>query len=229
MGREVSNASIVTEATVASSVPSETTGLTTDHRGSSLRTTTITASRSSASSLGSAGATGVKRPFPNYKTDIRPRIRAADHRSPRKAGPVRGRGRLTALPRPASLRPQREGTISEDTLDDEDPRDAGAPQRDDALLARKRRRVAGTPGTRRVVTSQPAVRSPRNTYRSLEARPVQDSRKTRIRRPPVDTKTSLRNVNPRITKGAAASSGPTASTKTARQPIKRRVAATSRP
>ena len=118
MGREVSNASIVTEATVASSVPSETTGLTTDHRGSSLRTTTVTASRSS--SLGSSGATGAKRPFPNfksYKIGVRPRMRAADHSSPRKAGPVRGTGRLTALPRPASLRPHRDGTISEDTLD----------------------------------------------------------------------------------------------------------------
>jgi len=227
MGREVSNASIVTEATVASSVPSETTGLTTDHRGSSLRTTTVTASRSS--SLGSSGATGVKRPFPNYKIGVRPRVRAADHRSPRKAGPVRGTGRLTALPRPASLRPQREGTISEDTLDDEDPRDAGAPQGDDALLARKRRRVAGTPGTRRVVASQPAVRGPRTIHRSLEARPAQDGRKTRITRPPVATKTSLRNVNPRVTKGAAASSGPAASTSSARQPVKRRVAATSRP
>jgi hypothetical protein len=227
MDREVSNASIVTEATVASSVPSETTGLTTDHRGSSLRTTTVTASRSSSS--GSSGATGVKRPFPNYKIGVRPRIRAADHRSPRKAGPVRGTGRLTALPRPASRRAQREGTISEDTLDDEDPMDADAPQGDDALLARKRRRVAGTPGTRRVVASQPAVRGPRNIYRSLEARPAQDSRKTRITRPPVATKTSLRNVNPRVTKGAAASSGPAASTNSARQPVKRRVAASSRP
>lgn len=226
MGRDVSNASIVTEATVASSVPSETTGLTTDHRGSSLRTTTITASRSS--SLGSSGATGVKRPFPNYKIGVRPRIRAADHRSPRKAGPVRGTGRPTALPRPASLMPQREGTISEDTLDDEDLRDADAPQGDDALLARKRRRVAGTPRTRRVVAPQPAVRGPRNIHRSLEARPAQDNRKARITRPPVATKTSLRNVNPRVTKGAAASSGPAVSASSARQPVKRRVAATSR-
>jgi hypothetical protein len=224
MGREVSNASIVTEATVASSVPSETTGLTTDHRGSSLRTTTITASRSS--SLGSS--TGVKRPFPNYKIGVRPRIRAADHRSPRKAGPVRGTGRPTALPRPASLRSQREGTISEDTLDDEDPKDADTPQGGDALLARKRRRVAGSPGMRRVVASQPAVRGPRNIYRSLEARPAQDSRKTRITRPPVATKTSLRNVNPRVAKGAAASSGPAAFTTNARRPVKRRVAATPR-
>jgi hypothetical protein len=175
MDREVSNVSINTEATVASSVQSETTGLTTDHNASSLRTTTVT------------------------------------------------------LPRPASLRPRREGTISEDTLDDEDPRDADAPQGDDALLARKRRRVAGTPGTRRVAASQPAVRGPRNIYRSLEARPAQDSRKTRITRPPVATKTSLRNVNPRVTKGAAVSSGPAASKGSARQPVKRRVAATSRP
>jgi hypothetical protein len=224
MGRDVSNASIATEATAASSVPSEMTGLTTDHRGSSLRTTTVTASRSYSS--GSSGATGVKRPFPNYKIGDRPRIRAADQRSPRKAGPVRGTGRLTALPRPASLRPQREGSISEDTLDDEDPRDADATQGDDA---RKRRRVAGTPKARRVVASQPAVRGPRNIYRSLEVRPAQDSRKTRITRPPVATKTSLRNVNPRVTKGAAASSGPAASTTNARQPVKRRVAATSRP
>jgi hypothetical protein len=227
MGRDVSNASIVTEATVASSVPSETTGLTTDHHGSSLRTTTITASRSS--SLGSSGATGVKRPFPNYKIGVRPRIRAADYRSPRKAGPVRGTGRPAALPRPASLRPRREGTISEDTLDDEDLRDVSAPQRDDALLARKRRRVTGIPGTRRAVTSQPAVRGPRNVHRSLEARPAQDSRKTRMTKPPVATKTSLRNVNSRATKGAAASSGPATSTGYGRQPVKRRVAATSRP
>jgi hypothetical protein len=224
MGRDVSNASIVTEATVASSVPSEMTGLTTDHRGSSLRTTTVTASRSSSS--GSSGATGVKRPFPNYKIGVRPRIRAADHRSPRKAGPVRGIGRLTALPRPASLRPQREGTISEDTLDDEDLRDADATQGDDA---RKRRRVGGTPKARRAVASQPAVRGPRNIHRTLEARPAQDSRKTRTTRPPVATKTSLRNVNPRVNKGAAAFSGPAASTTNARQPVKRRVAATSRP
>ena len=227
MGREVSNASIVTEATVASSVPSEMTGLTTDHRGSSLRTTTITASRSS--SLGSSGAAGVKRPFPNYKIGVRPRIRVADHRSPRKPGPVRGTGRLTALPRPATLRPQRERTMSEDTLDDEGPRDADAPQGDDALLARKRRRVAGTPGTRRVIASQPAVHGPRNIHRSLEARPAQDSRKARITKPPVATKTLLRNVNPRVTNGAAASSGPATSKSSARQPVKRRVAATSRP
>lgn len=226
MGREVSNVSIVTEATVASSVPSETTGLTTDHRGSSLRTTTITASRSS--SLGSTGVTGVKRPFSNYKIGVRPYIRGADHRSPRKAVPVRGTGRLTALPRPTSLKPQRKGTISEETLDDEDFRDTT--QGDGALLARKRQRVAGTPGTRRVVASQPAVRGPRNIHRSLEARPVQHSRKTHITsRPPVATKTSMRNVNPRVTKGSAASSGPTASPSSARQPIKRRrVANTSR-
>ena len=227
IGREVSNASIVTEATVASSVPSEMTGLTTDHRGSSLRTTTVSASRSS--SLGSSGATGVKRPFPNYKIGVRPRIRVAEHRSPRKAGTVRGTGRLTTLPRPASLRPQREGTVSEDTLDDEDLRDTNAPQGADALLARKRRRVASTPGTRRVVASQPAVRGPRNISRSLEARPAQDNRKTRITRPPVATKTSLRNVNPRATKGAAASSGPATSTNSARQPVKRRVTTISRP
>ena len=224
MGRDVSNASIVTEATVASSVPSEMTGLTTDHRGSSLRTTTVTASRSSSS--GSSGATGVKRPFPNYKIGVRPRIRAADHRSPRKAGPARGTGRLTALPRPASLRPQREGTFSEDTLDDEDPRDADATQGDDS---RKRRRVGGTPKTRRVVASQPAVRGPPNISRSLEARPAQDSRKPRITRPQVATKTSLRSVNSRVTKGVAASSGPATSTTGARQPVMRRVAATSRP
>ncbi len=231
MGREVSNFSIVTEATVASSVPSETTGLTTDHRGSSLRTTTVTASRSTASrssSLGSSGATGVKRPFPNYKIGGRHRIREADHRSPRKAGPMRGTGRFTALPRPASLRPQREGTISEDTLDDEDRRDAGAPQGDDTL-ARKRRRVAVTPGMRRTAVSQPAVRGPRNVYRSLEAKPTQDSRKTRTTRPPVATKTSLRNPNPRVTKGVAPSSGSTAPPSSARQPVKRRIVATSRP
>ena len=223
MGRDVSNASIVTEATVASSVASEMTGLTTDHRGSSLRTTTVTASRSSSS--GSSGAKGVKRPFPNYKIGVR---RAADHRSPRKAGPVRGTGRFTALPRPTSLRPQRESTISEDTLDDEDPRDADATQGDDS---RKRRRVAGTPKARRVLASQPAVRSPRNMNRSLEPRSAQDNRKTRITKPPVATKTSLRNVNPRVTKGAVASSGlgPAASTTNARQPVKGRVAATSRP
>ena len=226
MGREVSNVSIVTEATVASSVPSETTGLTTDHRGSSLRTTTVTASRSS--SLGSSSATGMKRPFPSYKIGVRPRIYAADHRSPRKTGPVRGTGRLTAHPRPASFRLRREGTNSEDTLDDEN-RDADVAQGDDALLARKRRRVAGTPGMRRGAASQLAVRGPRNTSRSLEARPAQDSRRTRVTRPSVATKTSLRNVNPRVTKSSAASSGPAAPPSSARQPVKKRVTASSRP
>jgi len=226
MGREVSNVSIVTEATVASSVPSETTGLTTDHRGSSLRTTTVTASRSS--SLGGSSATGVKRPLPNYKIGVRPRIRAADHRSPRKAVPVRGTGRLTALPRPASLKPQREGTNSEDTLDDEDLKDADAPQGDDPLLSRKRRRVTATPGTRRIVASRPAVRGPRSVYQPLNSRPTQDIRKPRIARPPVATKTSLRNVNTRVTKGATPSSKSTASPSNTRQPVKRRAVATSR-
>jgi hypothetical protein len=226
MGREVSNVSIATEATVASSVPSEMTGLTTDHHASSLRTTTLTVSRSS--SLGSSSAAGVKRPLPNYKIGVRPRIRTIDHRSPRKVGPARGTGRLTALPRPTSRRPQREGTISEDTLDDEDCKDADAPRGDDALLARKRRRVAATTVNRRTVTSRPAVRGPRNVYQSLESKPAQDSRKTRIARPPVATKTSLRNVNPRVNKGPAASSGSAASLGSARQPVKR-VAATIRP
>ena len=222
MGREVSNVSIVTEATAASSVPSEMTGLTTDHYASSLRTTTVTVSRSSSSS-----AAGVKRPFSNYKIGVRPRIHVADHRSPRKAGPVRGTGHLSALPRPAYLKPRREGTISEDTLDDEDHKDVDAPR--DALLSRKRRRVASTPVMRRTVASRPASRGPRTVHQSLESRPAQDSKKTRIARPPVATKTSLRNVNPRLTKGAAASSGSAASLGSARQPAKRRVANTFRP
>jgi hypothetical protein len=226
MGREVSNISIATEATVASSVPSEMTGLTTDHHASSLRTTTVTVSRSSSS--GGSSAAGVKRPLPNYKIGVRPRIRTADHRSPRKVGPARGTGRLTALPRPASRRPHHEGTISEDTLDDEDRKDADAPQGDDALLSRKRRRVAATPAMRRMVAPRPTVRGPRNVYQSLESRPAQDNRKTRIARPPVATKTSLRNVNPRVNKVAAASSGSAASLGSARQPVKR-VAATFRP
>jgi hypothetical protein len=224
MGREVSNFSIDTEATVASSVPSEMTGLTTDHHASSLRTTTLTVSRSSSSS-----AAGVKRPFPNYKIGVRPRIRVADHRSPRKAGPARGTGRFTALPRPASLRPQRGGTVSEDTLDDEDRKDADALQGDDALLSRKRQRVATMPGARRTVASRPPVRGPRNGCQSLGSRPAQDSRKTRIAKPPVATKTSLRVVDPRVTKSAAASSGSTASRGRAHQPVKRRVAGGGNP
>jgi len=223
MGREVSNVSIVTEATVASSVPSETTGLTTDHRGSSLRTTTFTASRSS--SLGSSSATGLKRPLPNYKIGVRPRIRTVDYRSPRKAAAVRGTGRFTALPRPTSLKSQREGTNS-DTLDDEDLKDPDAPQGDDPLLSRKRRRVAATPGTRRTVASRPTVR---NVHQPLGSRPNQDSRKPRITRPPVATKTSLRNVNTRVAKGTTPSSKSTTSPSSGRQPVKRRIVATSRP
>ena len=226
MGREVSNVSIVTEATVASSVPSEATGLTTDHHASSLRTTTITVSRSSSS--GSSNAAGVKRPLPNYKIGVRPRVRAAEYRSPRKLGPMRGTGRFTALPRPASHQPRRGGTVSEDTLDDEDVKDADL-QGDDAL-ARKRRRVAATQGTRPMVAARVAMGNTRKVSQSSESRPApaQNSRNPRIARPPVVTKTSLRTVNPRVTKGAAASSRFPASPRKAHQPAKR-AAATFRP
>jgi hypothetical protein len=226
MGREVSNVSIVTEATVASSVPSEATGLTTDHHASSLRTTTITVSRSS--SLGSSSAAGVKRPLPNYKIGVRPRIRAAEYRSPRKVGPTRGTGRSTALPRPASHQPRRGGTVSEDTLNDEDVKDADL-QGDDALLTRKRRRVATTQGTRPMVAARVAMRSPRNVSQSSESRPAQNNRNPRIARPPVVTKTSLRAVNPRATKGPAAPSRLPASPRKVHLPGKRRAAATFPP
>ena len=218
MGR---NISIDTEATAASSVPSEMTGLTTDHYASSLRTTTVTVSRSSSSS-----AAGVKRPLPNYKVGVRPRIRVADHRSPRKAGPTRGTGHLTALPRPAYRRPQRERTVSEDTLDDEDRKDADASQGNDAALSRKRQRVVANSGTRRMVAPRPVERGPRNGY---ETRPAQDSRKTRIVRPPVATKTSLRVLDPRVTKSVTVSSGSAASRGRARQPVTKRVAGGGNP
>ena len=225
MGREVSNVSIVTEATVASSAPSEMTGLTTDHHASSLRTTTVTISRST--SLGSSSAAGVKRPLPNHKIGVHPRKRAADHRSPRKAGPARGTGRFSALPRPVSLRTQREGTVSEDTLDDEDLKDPDASHEDDALLTRKRRRVSATSGARRTAASRPTVRGPRNVSQSSvsASRPAQVAGKYRIARPPVATKTSLRNVNPRVARGAAALSGSTTSPHKARQPLKRATSA----
>jgi hypothetical protein len=227
MGREVSNVSIVTEATVASSVPSEATGLTTDHHASSLRTTTITVSRSN--SLGSSSAAGVKRPLPNYKIGVRPRIRAAEYRSPRKVGPTRGTGRFTALPRPTSHQPRRGGTVSEDTLDDEDVKDADVLQGDGALLARKRRRVATTQGTRPIVASRVTTRSPRHVSQSSESRPAPNNRNPRVARPPVVTKTSLRTVNPRAIRSAPASAGFSASPRKAHQLVKRRAAATFRP
>jgi len=223
MGREVSNISIVTEATVASSM----TGLTTDHHGSSLRTATITASRST--STGSSSAAGVKRPLPNYKIGVRPRIRATDYRSPRKVGPTKGTGRFSTLPRPASLKPRRGGTASEDTLDDEDLRGADVFQGGGALLARKRRRVVSVPTTGQMVAPRVATRNARNVSQSPEPRPAQNSRNYRVARPPVVTKTSLRNVNSRTTKGTATSSGFTASPRKPHQPVKRRAAPTFRP
>ncbi len=190
MDRAVSNVSINTEATVASSAPSETTGLTTDHHGSSLRTTTVTMSR--CSSTGSSSAAGMKRPLPHYRVGIRPRMRTADNRSPKKMGPTRAIGRPTAIPRP--LRPTPEGAASEDTLDSEDLKDTDAARGDDALLARKRRRVTAAPRTKRMANTRPGSRSARD--QSSESRPGQDNRKSRVARPPVATKTSLRNVNP---------------------------------
>ncbi|KAH9965849.1 hypothetical protein BC827DRAFT_772639 [Russula dissimulans] len=227
MGREVSNVSIVTEATVASSVASEMTGLTTDHNASSLRTATVTVSRSA--SLGSSSAAGVKRPLPNYKIGVRPRIRAAEHKSPRKAAPVRGTGHFAALPRPVSLKPKRGDTISEDTLDDEDIKDADVAQRDDPLLARKRRRVVASPGPKRVIASRPAVRVPRNVSQTAQNRPIQDNRMNRVVRPPVVTKTSLRNGNPRVAKGTAAALGSAASPRKAHPVANRKAIAPSRP
>ena len=227
MGREVSNVSIVTEATVASSAASEMTGLTTDHHASSLRTATVTVSRSA--SLGSSSAAGVKRPLPNYKIGVRPRIRAAEHRSPRKATPVRGTGNLAALPRLVYLKPKRGGTVSEDTLDDEGLEDADVAQRDDPSQARKRRRVLASPGPKRVVASRPAVRVPRNVTQTSQNRPIQDSRINRVVRPPVVTKTSLRNGIPRVAKGSAAALGSAASPRKAHQVAKRKAIAPSRP
>jgi len=226
MGREVSNLSIVTEATVASSAQSEMTGLTTDHHASSLRTATVTISRSA--SLGSSNAAGVKRPLPNYKSGVRPHIRSADHRSPRKVVPTRGTGRFIALPRPVSLRPHRESTVSEDTLDDEDLKSAD-PSRGDPSLSRKRRRVSTPQGTRRMAPSRPAGRGPRNVSQSSEPRPAQDSRKIRAARVPVATKTSLQNVSPHGTKGTAPSRGSNVSPRKTRQPVKRRAAGPFRP
>jgi len=192
------NFSINTEATVASSVQSETTGLTTDHHASSLRTATVTMSRSS--STGSSNAAGVKRPHPNYKVGIRPRIRTADNRSPKKMGSTRAIGRPTAIPRP--LRHTPEGVASEDTLDDEEFKDTDAPRRDDAL-ARKRRRVIATPRAKRVANTRPGARNARD--QSSESRPAQDNKKSRVARPPVATKTSIRHVKPRITTGTGSS------------------------
>jgi len=219
MGREVSNVSIVTEATVASSVASEMTGLTTDHHASSLRTATA--------SLGSSSAVGVKRPLPNYKIGVRPRIRTAEHRSPRKGAPVRNTGHLTALPRPVSLKPKRGGTVSEDTLDDEDLQDADVAQRGDPSLARKRRRVVASPGPKRVVASRPVVRGPRNVSQTSQNRPIQDNRMNRVVRPPVVTKTSLRNGIPRVAKGSAAALGSAASPRKVHQVAKRKATAPS--
>jgi hypothetical protein len=221
MGREVSNISIVTEATVASSAPSETTGLTTDHHASSLRTTTVTMSRSA--SMATSSAAGMKRPLPHSKIGVRPRIRVADSRSPKKVVPIRGAGRFTAVPKSASLRPARGGTVSEDTLDDEDLNDAK-----DALLTRKRRRVTATPKTRRMVASRTVGHDARDVSQSSESRLGQGDKKTRAANLPVATKTSLRSVYPRVATGAG-SSGSTVSPRKAHQAVKRRVGAPFRP
>ena len=223
MGREVSNFSINTEATVASSVQSEATGLTTDHHASSLRTTTVTMSRSS--STGSSSAAGMKRPLPQYKVGIRPRIRTADSRSPKKMGFTRAIGRPTAIPRPLR-RPTPEGAASEDTLDDEDPKDTDTPRGDDALLARKRRRVIATPRAKRVANTRPGVRSARD--QSSDSRLGQDNKKSRVTRPPVATKTSIRHVNPRITTGNG-SSGSTISPRKVHQTMRRNATPLFRP
>jgi hypothetical protein len=218
MGREVSNISIVTEATVASSAPSETTGLTTDHHASSLRTATVTMSRST--SMATSSAAGMKRPLPHSKIGVRPRIRVADNRSPKKVGPIRSAGRFTAIPKTASLRPARGGTVSEDTLDDEDLKDA--------LVTRKRRRVTATPRTRRMVASRPVGHDARDVSQSSESRQGQGGKKTRAAKPPVATKTSLRSVYPRVATGAG-SSGSTVSPRKAHQAVKRRVGVPFRP
>ncbi|KAH9049698.1 hypothetical protein EDB84DRAFT_1644119 [Lactarius hengduanensis] len=204
MDREVSNVSINTEATVASSAPSETTGLTTDHHASSLRTTTVTMSRSS--STGSSSAAGVKRTTSPLQ----------NNRSPKKMGHTRAIGRPTAIPRP--LRPTPEGAASEDTLDDEDLKDTDAARGGDALLARKRRRVTAAPRTKRMVNTRPGARSGRD--QSSESRLGQDSRKSRVARPPVATKTTLRNVDPRMTTGTG-SSGSTVSPRRGHQAMRR--------
>ena len=223
MDREVSNVSINTEATVASSVQSETTGLTTDHNASSLRTATLTMSRSS--STGSSSAAGVKRPLPHYKIGIRTRNRTTDNRSPKKMGPTRVIGRPTAIPRPL-LRPTPEGAASEDTLDDEDVKDTDVPLVDDVLLARKRRRVIAVPRAKRVANTRPGTRNARD--QSSETRLGQDNKKSRVARPPVATKTSIRHVNPRITTGTG-SSGSTISPRKAHQTIRRNAAPIFRP
>ena len=228
MGREVSNISIVTEATVASSAPSETTGLTTDHHGSSLRTATVTMSRSTSTATSSSSAAGMKRPLPHYKFGVRPRIRVADNRSPRKVGPTRGTGRFGAIPRSTSCRPARGGTVSEETLDDEELKDTEIARGDDALLARKRRRLTATPKTRHVAASRPVGRGARDVTQSSESRVGQDGKKTRVPKLPVATKTSLRRVNPRVTIGAG-SSGSTVSPRKAHQAVKRRADAPFRP
>jgi hypothetical protein len=220
MDREVSNVSINTEATVASSVQSETTGLTTDHNASSLRTATVTMSHSS--STGSSSAAGVKRPLPHYKIGIRPRIRTTDHRSPKKLGSTRAIGRPTAIPRPL-LRRTPEGAASEDTLDDEDLKDTDVPPGDDALLARKRRRVIAVPRAKRVANTRPGVRSARD--QCSESRLGQDHKKSRVARSPVATKTSIR---PRITTGTG-SSGSTISPRKAHQAVRRNAAPVFRP
>ena len=223
MGREISNVSINTEATVASSAQSETTGLTTDHNASSLRTATVTMSR--CSSTGSSSAAGVKRPLPHFKVGVRPRIRAADNRSPKKLGFTRAIGRPTAIPRPL-LRSTPEGAASEDTLDDEDLKDADALRVDDALLARKRRRVIAVPRTKRVANTRPGARNTRD--QSSESRPGHDNKKPRVARPPVATKTSMRHVNPRITTGTG-SSGSTVSPRKVQQVTRRNATPIFRP
>ena len=223
MDRAISNVSIDTEATVASSAPSETTGLTTDHHGSSLRTATVTMSRSS--STGSSNVAGVKRPLPHYRVGIRPRMRTADNRSPKKMGPTRAIGHPTAIPRPL-LRPTPEGAASEDTLDEEDLKDTVAARGDDTSLAHKRRRVIAAPRTKRMANTRPGMRGARD--QSSESRLGQDNRKAHVARPPVATKTSMRNVHSRITTGTG-SSGSTVSPRKAYQAMRRNAAPIFRP
>jgi len=180
---------------------------------------------SRSTSTATSSAAGMKRPLPQYKLGVRPRIRVADNRSPRKMGPIRDTGRFAAIPRSTSYRPTRRGTVSEETLDDEDLKDTEIARGDDALLARKRRRVSATPKTRHMVASRPVGRGVRD---GSESRVGQDGKKTRVAKLPVATKTSLRRVNPRVTTGAG-SSGSTVSPRKAHQAMKRRADAPFRP
>lgn len=140
-------------------------------------------------------------------------------------GPTRVIGRPTAIPRPL-LRPTPEGAASEDTLDDEDVKDTDVPLVDDVLLARKRRRVIAVPRAKRVANTRPGTRNARD--QSSETRLGQDNKKSRVARPPVATKTSIRHVNPRITTGTG-SSGSTISPRKAHQTIRRNAAPIFRP